>query len=248
MQHGDFELHYQPQLRLKDNMLTGMETLVRWRHATRGLVFPNDFIPLAEETGLIAPIGEWILRHACRQVRAWLDQGLPPLRVAVNLSARQFNDQHLPTLIECMLRETGIPPELLELELTESLLMTDVNAANKALHELKSLGVTLALDDFGTGYSSLAQLKRFPLDILKIDRSFIWDISSHPHDGSIVRTIIELAHNLGMTVVAEGVETAEQEAFLRQYGCDAMQGYRLGKPMPAAKFEHWVRKRSSHSL
>lgn len=250
--HGEFELHYQPQLRLADDTLTGMETLVRWRHPRRGLVPPDQFIPIAEETGLIVPLGEWILRTACRQAAQWRERGMPALRLAVNLSARQFNDQQLPVLIHCILVENRLPPELLELELTETLLMEDVQAANSILHKLKGLGITLSLDDFGTGYSSLAQLKRYPLDILKIDRSFVMDISAGRGGESIIRTIIELAHNLGMTAIAEGVETLEQEAFLREHGCDAIQGYLLGRPMPAEQFWAWLQtyseKKASHAL
>lgn len=239
--HGQFELHYQPQISLVDGALTSMEALVRWRHPERGLIGPGEFIPLAEETGLIVPLGEWVLRTACAQTSKWLHQGLPPLRVAVNLSARQFNDQQLPALIQAVLRETLLPPRYLELEITESLLIDDVKAANDILHKLKSLGVTLSLDDFGTGYSSLAQLKRFPLDILKIDRSFIIDIAPEGTPDAIVRTIIKLAHNLGMSAIAEGVETAEQAAFLRRHGCDAAQGYHVARPMPADQFEAWAR-------
>lgn len=250
--HDEFELHYQPQLRLADDTVTGMEALVRWRHPQRGLVPPDQFIPIAEETGLIVPLGEWILRTACRQAAQWRERGMSGLRMAINLSARQFNDQQLPVLIHCILEENRLPPELLELELTETLLMEDVEAANSILHKLKGLGITLSLDDFGTGYSSLAQLKRYPLDILKIDRSFVTDISPALGGEAIIRTIIKLAHNLGMTAIAEGVETAEQESFLREHGCDAIQGYRLGRPMPAEQFWEWMQtyseEKAGHAL
>lgn len=238
--NDEFELHYQPQVRLFDRRLTGMEALVRWRHPERGLIPPDQFIPIAEETGLIVPLGEWILRTACRQAAQWRDKGISGLRMAVNLSARQFNDQQLPVLIHCILDEYGLPPEQLELELTETLLMDDVESANAILHKLKGLGITLSLDDFGTGYSSLAQLKRYPLDILKIDRSFVTDIAPSLGGDAIIRAIIQLAHNMGMTAIAEGVETREQAAFLQEHGCDAIQGYLVGKPMPPKDFWSWM--------
>jgi len=245
--NDEFELHYQPQVSLRSGQPTGMEALVRWRHPERGLIPPAQFIPLAEETGLIVPLGEWILRTACRQARKWREDGLPPLRVAVNLSARQFNDQQLPTLIHCLLQDNMLPPELLELELTETLVMRDVKAASVILHKLKALGVVLSLDDFGTGYSSLAQLKRFPLDVIKIDRSFVSNITLNRSDDTIVDTIIKLAHNLGMLALAEGVETPEQETFLREHGCDVMQGYRISIPLPADDLERWVEKHHTAS-
>jgi len=240
--NDEFELHYQPQIRLSDGSLSGMEALVRWHHPERGLLSPIHFIPMAEEIGLIVPLGEWILQTACRQASAWWSQGLPPIRMAVNLSARQFNDQNLSKLVHCTLQENLLAPQYLELELTETLLVDDVEAANATLQQLKSLGVTLSLDDFGTGYSSLTQLKRFPLDIIKIDRSFVSDITSDESDSSIVRTIIKLAHNLGMQALAEGVETTEQETFLREHGCDTMQGYLVSRPLPATEFEQWMRQ------
>lgn len=241
--NNEFELHYQPQVRLNDNSVSSLEALVRWRHPERGLIPPGQFIPLAEETGLIVPLGEWILRTACKQVSQWRDAGLPPLRVAVNLSARQFKDHELSNMIFYTLRDHLLEPRYLELELTESLLAEDVRTASLILNRLKGLGVVLSLDDFGTGYSNLAQLKRFPLDILKIDRSFVSDISMKSNGDTIVRTIIKLAHNLGLTALAEGVETAEQQAFLREHGCDVIQGYFISKPMPAAEFEAWMRQR-----
>ena len=237
-----FELHYQPQLSLKDGSISGMEALVRWRHPTRGLVPPGQFIPLAEETGLIIPLGEWILRTACTQAAAWLAAGMPSIRVAVNLSARQFQDEGLLTLVQCILQDTLLDPRSLELELTESLLADDVEAANRVLQMLKKVGVTLSLDDFGTGYSSMAQLKRFPLDMIKIDRSFVSDIGADQSGGTIVRTIIKLAHSLGLAALAEGVETPEQKAFLQAHDCDAMQGYLISHPLPAEQFEQWLRQ------
>ena len=236
-----FELHYQPQLSLTDDSVSGIEALVRWRHPERGLVRPDQFIPVAEETGLIIPLGEWILRTACEQAAAWHAQGLAPIPVAVNLSARQFQDDGLLAMVQSILRDTLLDPKYLELELTESLLAEDVEAANRVLQMLKEVGVKLSLDDFGTGYSSMAQLKRFPLDILKIDRSFVSDIGADQSGGTIVRTIIKLAHSLGMMALAEGVETPAQKAFLQTHGCDAMQGYLLSAPLAAKEFEQWFR-------
>lgn len=243
----EFELHYQPQISLEDGSLTGVEALVRWRHPTRGLVPPGDFIPLAEETGLIIPLGEWILRTACRQAAKWQAKGLPPMRMAVNLSARQFRERDLPLTVQCVLRDTLLDPKYLELELTETLLAEDVAAANRALHMLKKVGVTLSLDDFGTGYSSMAQLRNFPLDILKVDRSFVADIGADESGGAIIRAIIKLAHNLGMIALAEGVETPEQRAFLKEHGCDVIQGYLISRPLPAAEFEAWLQQQPDHS-
>src|SRR5690606_11017712 len=220
LEKEEFELHYQPQIRLHDEHLNGVEALVRWRHPERGLVPPAQFIPVAEETGLIIPLGEWILRAACRQAAEWQAAGLPPIRMAVNLSARQFHTWELPEMVQSTLRDAKLDPGCLELELTETLLAVDVQAANRVLLVLKGIGVTLSLDDFGTGYSSMAQLKRFPLDILKIDRSFVMDIGSDESGGMIVRTIIKLAHSLGLIALAEGVETEEQKAFLKLHGCD----------------------------
>ncbi|NLC35557.1 MAG: EAL domain-containing protein [Alcaligenaceae bacterium] len=245
LDNNEFELHYQPQLNLHDGKMRSMEALVRWRHPTRGLIPPGSFIPLAEETGLIVRLGEWVLRTACQQVAAWCEAGLPPVRVAVNLSARQFNHRDLPMMIHRTLHDNQLDPKLLELELTESLLADDVKAASAILERLKKLGVVLSLDDFGTGYSSLAQLKRFPIDILKIDRSFVSDISDS--GDTIVRTIIKLAHNLGLIALAEGVETVEQKTFLKEHGCDMIQGYYISRPLPAKEFEEWMRQHHAAS-
>lgn len=244
LEKEEFELHYQPQIRLHDEHLNGVEALVRWRHPERGLVPPAQFIPVAEETGLIIPLGEWILRAACRQAAEWQAAGLPPIRMAVNLSARQFHTRELPEMVQSALRDAKLDPGCLELELTETLLAEDVEAANRVLQVLKGIGVTLSLDDFGTGYSSMAQLKRFPLDILKIDRSFVMDIGSDESGGMIVRTIIKLAHSLGLIALAEGVETEEQKAFLKLHGCDTIQGYFLSRPLPPDEFFKWVHERA----
>jgi diguanylate cyclase (GGDEF)-like protein len=232
LERGELLLHYQPVVEVASGLITGVEALLRWRHPVRGLVPPLDFIPLAEETGLIVAIGEWVLATACARNRAWQLQGLTKLRVAVNLSARQFADaQFLPRLTQ-IIRDSGLDPSSLELEITESVVMSRGKCAVSALQELKSLGVQLAIDDFGTGYSSLAYLKCFPIDTLKVDRSFIRDIPGDSGDRKITRAIIALAHSLRLKVVAEGVETAAQLKFLRAQRCDSVQGYLLHRPLP----------------
>lgn len=235
LERNEFLLHYQPQVDLGTGEIVGMEALIRWQNRELGLVSPADFIPLAEETGLIVPIGEWVLRTACTQNKAWQDAGLPALRISVNLSARQFRDKTLIETVTQALDRTGLAPEYLELELTESLLQ-NVDTAEVVLKELHGLGVHLSVDDFGTGYSSLNYLKRFPIDNLKIDRSFIRDVISNADDAAITDAIITMAHTLGIYVVAEGVETREQLAFLHQHRCDLIQGYYFSKPLAAEAF------------
>jgi diguanylate cyclase (GGDEF)-like protein/PAS domain S-box-containing protein len=225
-------LHYQPQVSLVSGVVTGVEALLRWRHPVHGMISPAKFIPLAEETGLILPIGEWVLRQACAQARAWADAGWP-LRMAVNLSARQFRQPGLDGLIRGILAETGLDPGRLDVELTESIIVHDPAAVTVILASIEKLGVQISIDDFGTGYSSLSYLKRFPLDVLKVDQSFVRDIATDPDDASIVRAVITLAHALGIQTIAEGVETREQLAFLRENHCDAMQGYYFSRPLPA---------------
>ncbi len=232
LERGELELVYQPQLRLADNCIVGVEALLRWRHPQHGLLEPGRFIDLAEETGLIVAIGDWVLKTACQQVLNWRDQGYGSLRVAVNLSARQFR-QNIVGIITHLLDQTGLPAELLELEITESLLMDDVQRVVTVLHDLKALGVLLAVDDFGTGYSSLSYLKRFPIDRLKIDRAFVRDITSSPNDAAIVSAVIAMAHSLEMQVIAEGVEHKGQADFIRSRQCDEIQGYWLSPPLPA---------------
>jgi diguanylate cyclase (GGDEF)-like protein len=235
LERHEFLLHYQPKVEVATGVITGTEALLRWNHPRRGLISPMEFIPLAEETGLIVPIGEWVLATACAQTKAWQDQGLPKLDVAVNLSARQFADPMLLPKLTNIIRRSGLEPSSLELEITESLVMSHGESAVAVLQKLKSIGVRIAIDDFGTGYSSLAYLKRFPIDTLKVDRSFIRDIPSDSGDKQITRAIIALAHSLKLRVVAEGVETADQLTFLRSQRCDTVQGYHLYRPLPEAE-------------
>jgi diguanylate cyclase (GGDEF)-like protein/PAS domain S-box-containing protein len=243
LERNEFVLHYQPQVSLCSGKIVGMEALIRWQHPELGVVAPSRFISVAEETGLIVPIGAWVMRTACQQNKAWQDAGLGMLRVAVNLSARQFGAPDLLADITAVLAQTGLAASSLEIELTESLFMSDVTQAVEVLHGMKSLGVNLSIDDFGTGYSSLSYLSRFPIDVLKIDRSFVSDISRDDSDAAIVTSIIALAHNLKLSVIAEGVETAEQLDYLRRHGCDQMQGYYFSKPLAAAEFEQLLRQR-----
>lgn len=228
----EFQLHYQPKVDLHSGEICGLEALLRWIHPERGSINPADFIPLLEENGLIVPVGTWVLRTACAQAKAWQDMGIKPCIVAVNLSSVQFHRQDLCEVVRQILQETGLEAQFLELEITESVIMKDVERAVQTLSELKSLGVKLAVDDFGTGHSSLNYLKRFSADVLKIDRSFINDVSTDIDDAMITRTIIDLAHNLRMRVIAEGVENAVQLAFLRSNNCDEMQGYYYSKALP----------------
>ncbi|MBB3214507.1 diguanylate cyclase (GGDEF)-like protein/PAS domain S-box-containing protein [Herbaspirillum sp. Sphag1AN] len=236
LEREEFMLHYQPKLDLRSGKVVGMEALIRWRHPQMGMVAPARFIGLAEETGLILPIGAWVIRTACAQTKAWHDAGWESLRVAVNLSIRQFLQADLVSSIATALVETGLPPHCLELELTETLVMTDVEQAIGILRQFKELGVHISIDDFGTGYSSLSYLKRFPIDALKIDQSFVRDISVDADDAAITVSIISLAHSLKLQVIAEGVETQEQLSFLRHHGCDEIQGYLFSPPVSAEQF------------
>ena len=236
LERGELLVHYQPQVSLRGGEVVGAEALVRWRHPRRGMVSPADFIPLAEETGLIDALGEWVLREVCRQQRQWLDQGFKVPPVAVNLSARQFRHPDLVGLVAQALREHALQPELLGLEITESAAMHDVESAIATVTRLRALGVGLSLDDFGTGYSSLSHLKRFPLDHLKIDRSFVSDLATDSDSAAICNAVVGLAHSLGLRVVAEGVETESQMQFLRRQRCDELQGYLFSRPLPAAEY------------
>jgi diguanylate cyclase (GGDEF)-like protein len=238
--NSEFSLLYQPQVDLRSGRVFAVEALIRWRHPTLGLVCPADFIPMAEETGLIGPIGEWVVREACRQTKAWQDAGLPSIGMCVNVSARQFGERALIERIASALEESGLEAAFLELELTESLIMQDLGQAVATMTKLRELGVQLSIDDFGTGYSSLAALKTFPINRLKIDKSFIDDVASSESDRAVVKAIIALGQNLRLKVIAEGVETVEQVAFLRDNHCDEIQGYHVCRPIPASAVEEWL--------
>lgn len=233
IQNEEFLLHYQPRVSVDSLAITGVEALVRWQHPQLGLVSPAEFIPLAEDTGLIVPIGEWVLREACLQGRRWIEQGFAPIPMAVNISARQFHDRDLSQTVIRILEETGLSPKYLELELTESSIMQNAEFAASMLNSLKSMGINISIDDFGTGFSSLASLKRLPIDALKIDQSFVREANSDPDDAALVMAIITLGHNLRLKVIAEGVETEDQLKFLQLLRCDEIQGYFYSKPLPA---------------
>jgi EAL domain-containing protein (putative c-di-GMP-specific phosphodiesterase class I) len=245
LERRELELHYQPKVDVRNGATMGMEALVRWRHPERGLIAPDDFIPLAEETGIIIPLGRWVLREACRQNKAWQELGLPPLRVAINISAAQLRHDELPDNVALALRATGLEAKYLEIEITETAVMQNASAALATLDRLSQMGIHLAVDDFGTGYSSLSYLKRFPLNTLKIDRSFIHDLSRDRNDAVIVRAIVALAHSLRLEVVAEGVENEAQLRFLQSCGSDQYQGFLHSKALPAAEFERFLRSQDS---
>ena len=242
LERDEFELHYQPQVDIGSGQVIGAEALIRWRHPDIGMVSPAEFIPVAEESGLIAAIGDWVMHEACRQNRAWQNAGLLPLRVAVNLSARQFRQVHLLREVEVVLNVTGLDPKYLELEITEGAVMQHAAESIKTLHAIKEMGLHIAVDDFGTGYSSLSYLRRFPIDLLKIDRSFINEVVQNPDDAAITSTIIAMARSLRLATVAEGVETVEQLEFLRRNGCRVVQGFLFSKPLPAAAFAALLKK------
>jgi diguanylate cyclase (GGDEF)-like protein len=238
LSNEEFVLHYQPRLAVDSLKMTGVEALVRWQHPQLGLLPPAEFIAMAEDNGLIVPIGEWVLRTACRQNREWQERGFAPMRMGVNVSARQFQQRHLAETVLQILEETGLAPEYLDLELTESSIMSNAQATIDVLTRFKARGITISIDDFGTGFSSLSYLKRLPIDALKIDRSFIRDVTTDPDDAALVMAIVTLAHNLSLEVIAEGVETDEQLRFLRLLRCDEVQGYLFSKPLPAEELEH----------
>jgi EAL domain-containing protein (putative c-di-GMP-specific phosphodiesterase class I) len=240
IEQKELTLYYQPKIDARTGRLAGGEALLRWNNPQLGSVSPGRFIPLAEETGLIVPIGEWVLREACSQMRDWENAGLPPITVAVNVSARQVQQCDLGELISNLLKETGLQPQRLELELTESAIMADLQRAKAMLREVDELGVRLAIDDFGIGYSSLSQLRCFPLDALKIDKSFVKDLPEHEDASAITLAIIAMAHSLGTRVVAEGVETEAQFVFLKEHGCDEVQGYLFSPPVPGPKFAKFI--------
>jgi len=232
-------LHYQPMVEIATGRVVGAEALVRWNHPESGLIQPEDFIPLAEETNLIVPLGAWVLRTACAQMKAWHDAGHAWLRVAVNLSPRQFQDRGLVAVVEQVLQETGFPPNLLDLEITESTAMQNVELSLAILTRLKEMGIRISIDDFGTGHSSLSYLKRFPIDTVKIDQGFVRDLTND--DAAIISAVISMARALNLRVIAEGVETEEQLAFLRREQCAEMQGFLYSQPLAAAEFEQALR-------
>lgn len=249
LERDELSLHFQPQIDSRSGQVIGAEALLRWIHPTLGEISPGQFIPLAEETGLIVPIGAWVLRQACTRAQAWRQEGRPPIRLAVNLSARQFLQQDLLTLVRSELAESGYDPACLDLEITESAIMEDVDGAVKSLLALKELGVFISIDDFGTGYSSLGYLKRFPIDMLKIDRSFVMGLPADQDDAAIVQAIVALAQNLKLRVLAEGVETEDQRNFLQAHGCQYLQGFLFSKPLPEAEFlSFWKQSQGVPSL
>ncbi|HEY8803563.1 MAG TPA: bifunctional diguanylate cyclase/phosphodiesterase, partial [Clostridium sp.] len=236
LENNEFILYYQPQVDIKNGNIIGAEALIRWMHKEKGMIYPDEFIPIAEETGLISRIGEWVLREACSQVKKWQSINLDLIKVSVNLSSQQFLKSDLTGFVKDTLSKTGLHPEYLELEITERMTM-EVDYAIKTLRELNDLGIKISIDDFGTGYSSLSYLKKFPIDYLKIDKSFVMDIMNDESDANIVGTIISMAHNLGLKVIAEGVEDKEQLRFLQLRNCDFVQGYYFSRPIPADVFE-----------
>jgi diguanylate cyclase (GGDEF)-like protein/PAS domain S-box-containing protein len=238
LENNEFILHYQPQVCNKSGKIVGVEALIRWNHPTYGLIYPDKFIKSAEETGLITQIGEWVIEHACIQNKKWQDSGMGPLKIAVNLSTQQFFKLNLVGFVKHVLNQTGLDPKYLVLEITESMAM-DYNYSIYVLKQLKDIGICISIDDFGTGYSSLSYLKKFPIDYLKIDRSFVRDILEDDNDVNIVKAIITLAHNLRLKVIAEGVETKEQLDFLMKYNCDNIQGFLFSKPITAEQFEQY---------
>jgi len=237
LKRSEFEVYYEPKVAIKTGKIVGAEALVRWNHPEMGRVSPGEFIPMAEEMGLIAPLGEWVLETACKQTKAWQAQGLGPLRVAVNVSARQFEQKNITERVSEILTETGLAPKYLELELTESLVLEDETAVFQAFNVWRNLGIRVAIDDFGTGYASLSYSKRFPFDVIKIDKSFIRNITEDRQNAAITIAIIQMAHCMNMTVVAEGVEDEQELAFLCAHDCDEIQGYFFSKALPKADFE-----------
>jgi EAL domain-containing protein (putative c-di-GMP-specific phosphodiesterase class I) len=248
LREQEFALHYQPKINLKTGAIFGAEALLRWTHPTRGPISPARFIPAAEDSGLILPIGEWVLREACRQAKAWADRGLPAITVAVNVSALQFQSENFMDGLSAILKETGLDPKALELEVTESLLMKRPEFAAAILKSLRDRGIHVAIDDFGTGYSSLSYLHQLPLDSLKVDQSFVRQISATPGETSIVRAIISMGKSLKLKVIAEGVETVEELEFLQALGCDEAQGYFFSRPVPSGQFEALLVRQSASEI
>ncbi len=237
---GQLYLQYQPQLSADGRKVVGVEALLRWKHPVLGMISPAEFIPLAESNGQIIPIGTWVLRTATQQLRAWLDAGLPPMVMAVNLSAVQFRHANLPALVTQILEEAQLAPEYLELELTESVTMVNPESAIAMMDKLHTCGLRMSIDDFGTGYSSLSYLKKFNVYKLKIDQSFVRDIATDADDRAIVTAIVQMAHSMGFVAIAEGVETPAQREFLSQQGCDEVQGYLFSKPLPGDQIAAFI--------
>jgi diguanylate cyclase (GGDEF)-like protein/PAS domain S-box-containing protein len=247
LERNEFDVYYQPQVDVPTMKIVGMEALLRWRHPERGLMTPGSFMSVAEERGIIVPIGDWVLRTACKQAKSFRDAGLPSFRVAVNLSARQFREQTMVDSIESALKQSGLDPHLLELEITESVAMENVDLTVKQLSRLRRTGITIAIDDFGMGHSSLSYLKRFPIDALKIDRNFVEDLPERAEDAAIVRSVIELAQGLNLRVVAEGVETKPQLDFLKEQNCREVQGFYFGFPVPPQEFQKMLTVETAQS-
>jgi diguanylate cyclase len=234
-------LHYQPKINLETGAITGAEALIRWQHPERGLVPPGQFLPIAEDCGLMVPIGQWVTREACAQARAWMDAGFPPIPVAVNISATEFRNDGYIADLKAILTDVRLEPRYLEIELTETVLMQHSHTTASMLQALKAMGVRLALDDFGTGYSSLSYLRRFPLDALKIDRSFVQEIDGDSSEAPIIKAVIDMAKSIKLRVIAEGVETSEQFSFLRGRSCDEGQGYYFSPPVVAEQFSELLK-------
>lgn len=244
LERDEFILHYQPKVDVSSGKIVGAEALIRWQHPERGMVPPGEFIPVAEDSGLIGPIGAWVMRETCRQNRKWLDDGLESVRISVNMAAPQFRERDVVMQVAVILAETELPAEYLELEITEGLLIGDLDAIEDKLHGFRELGLKIAIDDFGTGYSSLSYLSRFPITTLKIDRAFVHDIESNKSTAEIARAIIGLSRGLDLEVVAEGAETAEHINFLTEQGCGTVQGFFYSRPLPADEFEQMLRRGS----
>lgn len=243
IRQGEFVMHYQPQIEIGSGRIVGCEALLRWRHPKRGLFMPGNFIPLAEESGMIIPLGQWVLHEVCTQARAWQEEGLPLIKVAVNISIKQFRQPNLIEQIQTTLQQTGLPPTALELELTESVLIHDPPHATQIMNQLKELGISLSLDDFGIGYSSLNYLRHFPLDSIKIDRSFVKDMTENTNGAALSKSIVTIAHSLGLKAIAEGVETWAQHDFLASCGCNELQGFLFSKPLPPDEFAALLREK-----
>ena len=241
LDRGELIMHYQPKINLKTGEITGVEALIRWQHPERGLIGPLQFISIAEDCGLMLPIGNWVLREACRQAKEWQDAGLRPIEMAVNVSSVEFRNEDFLEGVKAILEETGLSPHYLGLELTESVLMQHAKFTVPVLKKLKAMGVRLAIDDFGTGYSSLSYLRQFPIDTLKVDQSFVHGINADTDDATIINAVINMGSNLNHRVIAEGVETVEQVAFLQAHGCDEGQGYYFSRPVPASQFAKLLR-------